>query len=511
MTERPTIVPPGDFDLAAIDSGGGWWIGAHRLPDQLFGGFVGEDSWQERLSQWAEFTADDPASEPVLTHFDARAAALSEAALSFRFHIRQRLQRNQPYPDANLPLVSLVSSVVRFLEHCRREEFQQLRALIPDPAATGGLQAYARDSVLLVVPSNVVVAGLDAIQQALLVGCRRVLVRLPRAGASVIVDYCRTLALTDPGLGERLILMRWPATDQWPSVLRNYPAVAFGGDDSLRAIREQSTSGSLGVHGHQVGVALTVGIPRPVEVRGLASSTLIHEQRGCLSPRLVLAAGVDREALITLARDLAAALDPAPSPDGDGQGLPMGTTLSEQATVARRRDELRLTLATGAAVAEEMKWQPEDPCFGLEVSPGGQGSVEWHWAPPSGLDKRDLDLITEGLESAQGRHLVLVGLSHDQPPATSAPYPQPEGQARAVGRELLGILNGQPISILGCTDAAQALARRLAALWPTLTPANRPIPRISSVHSMQYPTLTNPLDARPPLWDFLHFVQDTLD
>jgi hypothetical protein len=510
MTDKSSIVLPGDFDLAEVDSAGGWWIGANQSPDHLLGGFVGENFWQDRLTKWAEFSAMDPLPEPVLASFDQRAASLAEAALSFRHRIIQRLSEDNPYPDGQLPMVNLVGCLRHFLDCCVSEQFQQLRALIPDPVACGGLQAYGRDSVLLVIPSNVVVAGLEAIQQALLAGCRRVLVRLPRAGASVIVDYCRTLALTSPELGRRLILMRWPSTAHWPSVLRDYPVVAFGGEDSLRTIRAQTRGYSLQVHGHQVGVALSVGMPRPDEVQGLASSVLAHEQRGCLSPRLLLAAGLDRRALKDLAKDLAAALDPAPSQDGWCPGYPVGTNLAEQSTVAQRRTDLCLMLTSGEGMSNTEQEELE-PAFGLEVSPGGLGSVEWHWAPPSGLDKSDLDRINKGLESALGRHLVLVGLNHDQPAGAFRTFSQPDGLVRDIAREIAGLLKGQPISILGCTDAARDLARCLARIWPTLSPANRPIPMITPVHAMQSPPLNQPLDGRPPLWDFIHFVQDRLD
>ncbi|HEU4581988.1 MAG TPA: acyl-CoA reductase [Polyangiaceae bacterium] len=164
---------------------------------------------------------------------------------------------------------------------------------------------------------------------------------------------------------------------------------AYGADLTLSALRAQLPAGAvLHAHGSGFGVAL-VDLDRPQSLpdaaRAIAEDTLCFDQRGCLSPRLVLALGSPSSAQ-SFAEALACALADA------GRRVPRG---------AFSADEL----------AEESWYRQCLACFASIVDTG-HGSVS--------VRALELSLVAaQGLAALvlppAGRHLQIVPVERLEP------------------------------------------------------------------------------------------------
>jgi acyl-CoA reductase LuxC len=183
----------------------------------------------------------------------------------------------------------------------------------PDPRELGvliaGVEPALRAHVIL--PSNVFVAAHRALALAL-ASSADVRVK-PSRREPVFVEL---LAEAAPGLFEIV-----PAAGEypWSEVRRGDHVWAYASDQTLSALSSALPAGAvLHAHGPGFGVAVLALDDRTrwaEHARALALDTALFEQRGCLSPRLVLARGTlaDAEAFAEiLASAFAAVADECP-------------------------------------------------------------------------------------------------------------------------------------------------------------------------------------------------------
>jgi hypothetical protein len=107
--------------------------------------------------------------------------------------------------------------------------------------------------------------------------------------------FARALAEEDPLLGSSLAVTWWPgnmeshALSVWSKESRK--AVIYGGDAAVSALRSRIPSNTeLIVYGPRIGIAVFLPDAAEEDPVRLASDALAYDQRGCVSPRLVLAA-----------------------------------------------------------------------------------------------------------------------------------------------------------------------------------------------------------------------------
>jgi acyl-CoA reductase LuxC len=159
----------------------------------------------------------------------------------------------------------------------------------------------------VILPSNVFVAAHRALALALAASAD-VRVKPSRREPA----FVEALAEAEPGLFE---IVPGAGAYPWSEVRGGDHVWAYASDQTLSALANSLPEGAvLHAHGPGFGVAVLDLRAGQVDGRyipaalGLAHDTVLFEQRGCLSPRLVLARG-DHDAISTFARMTACALE----------------------------------------------------------------------------------------------------------------------------------------------------------------------------------------------------------
>lgn len=311
------------------------------------------------------------------------------------------------------------------LDHCLELEPSEaeLRALL------ASVPRAPRAHVIL--PAQVCVAAHRAL--ALALACApRVCVRASRRDPVLL----QALAAQADGLFEPVArLPVEPGDHVW----------AYGADLTLSALRSELPRGViLHAHGDGFGVAVVdvaalTGTPGALgaAASALARDTLAFDQRGCLSPRLVLALGSGE-----LAQGFAGALRDA------------------LAAVARSVPRGRLT---SDELADETWYQQSIGCF-ASVLDAGSGSVSC-WAGELAATEGDA-VPLELLVPPAGRHLLVLPVAQLEPALDS----------------LAGL-----VTSAGCSNAE--LERRVQQRLPRA--------RVGALGRMQMPALDGPVDRRP--------------
>jgi len=309
------------------------------------------------------------------------------------------------------------------LAHCLElaPSARELESLI------AGAPRVARAYVIL--PAQVFVAAQRALAVAL-AAAPRVFVRASRRDPTLIA----ALAERAEGLFECVEqLTVQPGDHVW----------AYGGDLTLGALRSTLPAGSvLHAHGSGFGVAVVdlgaASAPGALAAyaAAIARDTLCFDQRGCLSPRLVLALG-GAERAQALASALASALAEA------GEQVPRGQLSAEER-------------------AEQSWYRQCLACFAPIVDTG-HGSV---CVRPLELENVCASGLAALLLPPVGRHLQIIPIERLEP-------------------ALAGL---EPwLTSVGCS--APALAGRVRAALPKA--------RVSELGGMQAPAFDGPVDRRP--------------
>ncbi len=161
----------------------------------------------------------------------------------------------------------------------------------PDALSALRSPRFADRAVRVVLASSVAVAPLRALALPLLHGARSLRVkpssRQPRL-ATLLVDALAThdvdVALDDGSPADVV--------------------VAYGGDDTLTAMRDALPEGvAFYGYGHGYGASV-VTAPSEDAARAVALDVALHDQRGCLSPRSVLVVGDARAFALSMHRAL---------------------------------------------------------------------------------------------------------------------------------------------------------------------------------------------------------------
>lgn len=230
----------------------------------------------------------------------------------------------------------------------------------------------AAECAHVVLPANVFVAAHRALALGL-AAAPRVRVKPSRREPA----FVEALAAEAPGLFERVDELQVQGGDHvW----------AYGSDVTLEALRRQLPSGAV-LHAHGTGFGVVLVDLAASSARGLcemaraiAEDTLAFDQRGCLSPRLVLACG------------------------GAERATEFGSVLAGELAVAEAR------VPRGVLDMDEhadVSWYLAcAACFG-PVFDAGQGSVSVRVASADGPALVDVPPI--------GRHLAVVSLEHFAP------------------------------------------------------------------------------------------------
>ena len=309
------------------------------------------------------------------------------------------------------------------LEHCLERA--------PSPGELARLLASVRPAprAHVILPGSVFVAAHRALALALCAS-PRVFVKPSRRDPALV----EALHAQAPDLFE---LVRELAPERGDHVF------AYGSDVTLEALRRELPADTvLHAHGSGFGVALVdlQAEPEPLAQRELARAiavdTACFDQRGCLSPRFVLALGeppaVERFAEL-LARSLAEL----------EQRIPLGRLEPSE-------------------LADASWWRQSAACFGA-VLPAGSGAVSRRDASEPAL------LVSEGAAALDvppaGRHLEVIALQKLEP-------------------ALAGL---RPwLTTVGCSSAA--LEARVRTLLAPL--------RVTRVGAMQQPAFDGPVDRR---------------
>jgi hypothetical protein len=309
---------------------------------------------------------------------------------------------------------------------------EQCLELEPSPAALDALCASvptaARAHVIL--PANVFVAAHRAV--ALALACApQVFVKPSRREPALI----EALAAQAPELFQSVrTLAAEPGDHVW----------AYGSDVTLQLLRRELPSGAfLHAHGTGFGAALidlgSGAAPEPglpAIAAAIARDTAAFDQRGCLSPRLVLALG-----------------DPARA-SGFAELLALALSDAERLLPRGRLDPDELA---------DARWYVEcAACFG-RVLPAGQGQVSVRLDSATMIGRQssaELDV------PPSGRHLEVVSVDRLEPVLSAlAPW----------------------LTALGC--ARPELERRARQLLPKA--------RVGPLGRMQCPAFDGPVDLRP--------------
>jgi hypothetical protein len=217
---------------------------------------------------------------------------------------------------------------------------------------------------------------------------------------------------------------------------------AYGADGTLEALRRQLPAGAvLHAHGTGFGVAVVASANaerRAAQAAAIARDTALLDQRGCLSPRLVLVSGA------------------GVAPQAEAQQLAeiLCSALSRLGT------ELPRGQLTPDERAEESWYRQSVACF-APLLDSGAGTVSVRDGSRSELASAAALLLPP-----VGRHLQVIPVAQLEP----------------------ALLSLQPwLTSVSCDDAA--LRSRLEALLPHA--------RVCELGSMMSPALDGPVDRRP--------------
>lgn len=293
----------------------------------------------------------------------------------------------------------------------------------------------------VVLAGNLFTACIRALAWPLLLGWR---VTAKAASADDVLPRALATALraADAEVGERLAVVTFDRTDTAAlhALVRNSDAVSvYGSDATINAIQNLlDRSTPLIAHGHGVGAAFVERgairgrVQRMLWAERLALDIAAYDQRGCLSPQVILVDSDDPKRTHKLALNLSAALSKL-----EGT-LPRGP-LPEEAAIAQ--SQWRNTLAACGDVIE--------------------GTT--HTVAITGIDMDPTAMLGPGY-----RNVLLVPCSNAQ--------------------HALALLEpwGQTLKALGVAPDGEALTRVLSQLSPQLRP------NVSAAGTMQTPTF----DAR---------------
>lgn len=212
-----------------------------------------------------------------------------------------------------------------------------------------------------VLAGNVPALGIPAIALGCLVGAA-VVVKSGRDDPFSAPAFHRALEAVDPALGATVVTAYWPGGGRsWEEAAfaRADLVVANGTDETVAALAGRFGARLL-AHGDRVSVAAVsregLGRDEPLPER-LALDVALHDQRGCLSPRVVYVEADGSPSPPVFAERLAAALGTL------ARELPPGpATMEERATLR--------------ALAGEADWEP-----GSRVFNGAGGLVVYEPRP----------------------------------------------------------------------------------------------------------------------------------
>ena len=212
-----------------------------------------------------------------------------------------------------------------------------------------------------VLAGNVPALGVPAIALGCLVGAA-VVVKSGRDDPFSAPAFHRALQAVDPALAATVVTAYWPGGERsWEDAAfaRADLVVASGTDETVAALAERLGARLL-AHGDRVSVAAVsregLGRDEPLAER-LALDVALHDQRGCLSPRVVYVEADGSPSPLAFAEGLAAALDAV------ARELPPGPAELEE------RAALRM-------LAGEAEWEP-----GSRVLDGAGGLVVYDPRP----------------------------------------------------------------------------------------------------------------------------------
>ena len=307
------------------------------------------------------------------------------------------------------------------LEHCLE--------LWPSAAELAALLAAApqSDRAHVILPAQVFVAPLRALALAL-AAAPRVFVRPSRRDPTLIA----ALAAQACGLFEcveRLSVQ--PGDHVW----------AYGADLTLAALRRQLPAGTF-LHAHGTGFGVAVVDLATLPLGSLAAcaaaivrDTLCFDQRGCASPRLVLALG------------------------GEAAADPLAAALADALAAAARR--VPRGVLSAEERAEESWYRQCVACFAPLIDTG-HGSVSVRRAELALGGAGDLAAL---LLPPAGRHLQIVPIERLEPALSGlAPW----------------------LTSVGCSEPA--LEARARAVLPRA--------RVAALGQMQTPAFDGPVDRR---------------
>jgi hypothetical protein len=247
--------------------------------------------------------------------------------------------------------------------------------------------------VALILPNNVETAIVRPLFWAILAG-NKTRVKMPSVGAGFAELVVAALVDANPVLGSAITVWRFAREDarSLEAFVHGANAVhVFGRDETVRALATHVAPERLVSHGTGLGIAaVTPSVDAGLAAR-IACDVARHDQRGCLSPQLVLVENGDDQAALAWAEALHAALTQLDS------AMPRGAMSRAEAQAERVwRDVAQATgelfATTTHAVSAEGAQAPRD-CPGLR-------NIAVHGLPRERMD---------ALLLALGPHLKCIG------------------------------------------------------------------------------------------------------
>lgn len=293
-------------DVGSLD--GWWWPPGPRPPQP------GEDDGEIRLGRLATLPLD-----PLLDHLTEAGEALAELPVA---RILDALGRaGERLLEDRLPdLVARVSREARLSQSMAervvagmargwtRAALERLLtselgdgAVLDDFVAQGErrIRAYGRGATLHIGSGTVPGVSATSVIRALLVKCPSV-VKPGRGDVALTLAYLQALAEADVAVAAAAAALYWPggAADWAPIEARLMTwarqVVVYGGDEAVARVRTVAPpSTEVMVHPNRTGVVIADAGASPDEVAECVST---FDQRGCVSPHVVLFLGDEGEA-----------------------------------------------------------------------------------------------------------------------------------------------------------------------------------------------------------------------